>query len=111
MANLRREEGTPNIVLIGLPDAAALRRAEQKLIAAKIPHFVWEEPDFNFGLTSIATAPVRGDQRKALANYRVYKAPVVSSSTSPSKGESVCSIQTRCANSSGAGTVASAVRV
>jgi len=67
LAQLRREEGTPNIVLIGLPDAAALRRAEQKLIAAKIPHFVWEEPDYNFGLTSIATAPVRGDQRKALA--------------------------------------------
>lgn len=73
---MRHEEGIPNIVLIGLPNVAALRRALAKLEANQIPHFAWTEPDNNLGLTSITTAPIAGEQRKALANYRVYNARV-----------------------------------
>jgi hypothetical protein len=60
------------MVLIGLPHLASLRRAEAKLCANNIPHFSWHEPDFNDELTAIATSPIAGEQRKALANYRVY---------------------------------------
>lgn len=67
---------TPNIVTIGLPNVAALNRALAKIKAANILHYAWVEPDFNFGFTSIATAPIQGEQRKVLANYRVYNSPV-----------------------------------
>jgi len=83
-------EKIPNMVLIGLPNLAALERALAKIKAAQITHYAWHEPDFDLGFTSITTAPISGEQRKALANYRLYpRTPVVLSSTSPSKGESV----------------------
>jgi hypothetical protein len=63
-------------VLIGLPNIKSLRRAERKLEAANIPHYSWSEPDNDWGLTSIATAPLVGDQRRVLADYRIYSAPV-----------------------------------
>lgn len=65
-------DNIPNIVLIGLPNKAALQRALGKLRAAHIPHYEWHEPDYDFGFTAIATAPIRGEQRDALKNYRVY---------------------------------------
>jgi hypothetical protein len=76
MATLVRPEGIPNIILIGLPNISALRRAEAKLCANGIPHYAWSEPDYDFGFTAIATTPIHGEQRKALANYRVYSFPV-----------------------------------
>ena len=76
MAALRHDEGTPNIVMIGLPNVAALQRAEVKLRANGIPHYPWHEPDNDMGFTSIATAPISGEQRKVLQNYRVYNFPV-----------------------------------
>jgi hypothetical protein len=72
LAGLHYEDGTPNMVLIGLPDAWALKRAEAKLRAQNIPHYAWFEPDNDFGFTAICTAPLRGEQRKAMANYRIY---------------------------------------
>lgn len=76
LASLRREEGIPNIVLIGLPNVAALQRARAKLESNQIPHFAWIEPDNDLGFTSIATAALAGEQRKVLSNYRVYSTPV-----------------------------------
>jgi hypothetical protein len=69
---LRYEEGMPNQVLIGVPNIAALNRVRVKLEANQIPHYCWHEPDHDFGFTAIATAPLYGEQRKILANYRVY---------------------------------------
>lgn len=94
----------PNIVVIGLPNLGALQRALAKLAANQIPHYAWSEPDFDYGLTAIATAPINGEQRAALANYRVYTPKVLS--TLPSKGRSVGENPTGCAN--GAGVEASA---
>lgn len=74
---------TPNIVTIGLPNVAALNRALAKIKAANILHYAWVEPDFNFGFTSIATAPIQGEQRKVLANYRVYNWPVAKNTERP----------------------------
>ena len=63
----------PNLVLIGLPNKAALMRALEKLNNNHIPHFAWTEPDYDFGLTAIATVAISGVQRKALANYKLWK--------------------------------------
>lgn len=83
-------EGTPNIVLIGLPNISSLKRACHKLSANGIAHWSWTEPDLDLGFTSICTATISGDERSCLANYRlwkpVYYSPVVSTKTLPSNG-------------------------
>lgn len=66
-------EGIPNIVLIGVPDQAALQRVLTKLAANQIPHYAWSEPDYDFGLTAIATQPLYDADRKILQNYRLWK--------------------------------------
>lgn len=66
-------EGIPNIVAIGVPDQAGLEEACAILSANQIPHWRWEEPDFDYGFTAIATAPISGDQRLCLAHYSLWK--------------------------------------
>lgn len=73
-------EGIPNIVLIGVPDVAALKRACHKLSDNQIPHWSWIEPDGDLGFTAIATAPIEGGQRKCLENYRLWKSERTGSS-------------------------------
>lgn len=69
---LRLEEGTPNIVFVGVPDRRALNRVKAKLSGYQITHYVWSEPDFDFGETAIATAPLSEEEKRPLSNYRVY---------------------------------------
>lgn len=77
MSSIRPEEGVPNIVLIGVPDIAALKRVQAKLQAHQIPHYSWTEPDFDLGFTAITTAALREDKRQHLRRYQVYRSPVV----------------------------------
>lgn len=72
--------GIPNIVLIGVPDKAALDRVTQKLAANAIPHCAWSEPDLNLGFTAIATIALTTEQKQPLARYRLWRpiySPVV----------------------------------
>lgn len=85
MASLRGEEGVPNIVAIGVPNTKSLQKVQLKLRANKIPHVPWIEPDFNYGLTAIATAPIWGAQREVLKNYRIYSPSFTQES--PAKAE------------------------
>jgi len=111
LAGLRSEQGTPNIVLIGMPTLASLRRVERKLQENSIPHYSWTEPDHDFGFTAIATAPLSGLQRELMKNYRVY-APVAQLRECPAlNGEAAGENPAGCAKFNGAGTAASAVRV
>lgn len=83
-------DGIPNIVLIGVPDKAALVEACGILSENQIPHWQWHEPDFDFGFTAIATAQISGEQRKCLAHYRLWKFvdhPWLNGKAPPSKGE------------------------
>ena len=66
-------EGIPNIITIGVPSKKHLTRVEQKLIDNAIDHVAWEEPDYEFGMTAIATVPLSGEQRVPLANYRLWQ--------------------------------------
>ncbi len=70
-------EATPNLVLIGVPDARALGRVSAKLKACQLPHYEWHEPDwelygFDHPFTAIATAPLDEREKEALRNYRLY---------------------------------------
>lgn len=73
MAALYGFEGVPNIVVIGVPNKDALRRAAQDCAENQIPHYVWSEPDFDFGETAITTAAIGGAKREAFARYCLWK--------------------------------------
>jgi hypothetical protein len=75
------------MVNIGLPSLKSLTKALRKLQAANIPHYAWSDPDLPYGMTAITTAPIYGEQRRALENYRVYAPGVLMASTSASKAE------------------------
>lgn len=72
--------GTPNIILIGVPNKAALERAQRKLAQHAIPHCAWVEPDMDLGFTSIATIPLDCIQKQVLANYRLWSPMLARSS-------------------------------
>ncbi len=77
--------GIPNIVLIGVPDMAALLRVRDKLITHRIDYVLWEEPDFDFGVTAIATEPLSVERKEPLNQYRLwrYSSPVAQPAEQP----------------------------
>lgn len=71
-SGLQPEGGIPNIVVIGVPDVRALSRVLAKLKQHQIVHAPFYEPDFDYGFTAIATAPLNEVSRQVLSNYRLY---------------------------------------
>lgn len=65
--------GIPNIVLIGVPDLAALKRADRKLSDCGIVHCAWTEPDGDMGFTAIATVPLSSEEKEPLKQYRLWR--------------------------------------
>ncbi len=60
-------------MVIGVPDTRALLRAAERCSLFEIPHYVWSEPDFDYGTTAITTAAISGPKRQAFAEYRTWK--------------------------------------
>lgn len=70
----------PSIVLIGVPNKKALERVIQKLKKFDIAHTPFFEPDWDMGLSAIATTPNLSDeQRAALRNYSIWREPAYKS--------------------------------
>ena len=66
----------PSIVLIGVPNKKSLERVIQKLQKNNIDHTPFYEPDWNMGLSAVATTPnLTGEQRSALKNYSIWREP------------------------------------
>jgi hypothetical protein len=63
----------PSVVVIGVPDKTALFQVIERLRANSIGHEVFYEPDFNMGLSAVATVPLEQAQRRVLSNYRIWK--------------------------------------
>lgn len=63
----------PHMVLIGVPDKAALFRVVEKLNKNDIGHQVFYEPDDNMGLSAVATVPLEQSQRRCLSNYAIWR--------------------------------------
>lgn len=63
-----------NIVLLGLPSVAALRRALAKLQTSGLGHYSWVEPDGALAgqLTALCTVPLREPERAVLKNYKLW---------------------------------------
>lgn len=67
------DTGTPNLIVIGVPDIKALERVMGKLARNCIKHMMWVEPDGDLGFTALATAPLTKEERLPLANYRLWR--------------------------------------
>lgn len=66
----------PSIVLIGVPNKKALERVIQKLRINNIEYTSFFEPDWEMGLSAVATSPNLSDeQRNALRNYSIWREP------------------------------------
>lgn len=65
--------GTPNLVLIGVPDAAALRAVMTICDANDIEYVHYEEPDFDMGLSAVATVPLGPAQRPLFSAFKSWR--------------------------------------
>jgi hypothetical protein len=66
----------PSIVLIGVPNKKALERVIYKLRTNNIEHTPFFEPDWEMGLSAVATTPnLSNEQRNALRNYAIWREP------------------------------------
>lgn len=66
----------PSIVLIGVPHQKALERVIQKLNRHNIAHTPFYEPDWDMGLSAVATTPnLSEEQRSVLRNYSIWREP------------------------------------
>lgn len=67
------QDDIPSVVVIGVPDKAALLRVITKLETHNIHHQAFHEPDFDMGLSAVATVPLAEEQRRVLSNYRLWR--------------------------------------
>lgn len=64
---------TPFVVVVGLPDKAALEATIQRLNRYGIDHEAFHEPDNDMGLSAIATVPLTSKKhRKAMLHYKLW---------------------------------------
>ena len=64
---------TPSCIVIGVPDKNALLRVCEKLNTHAIQHHSFYEPDFDMGLSAVATVPLEQEQRRFLSSYRLWR--------------------------------------
>jgi hypothetical protein len=69
----RRENVEPSIVLIGVPNVGALERVMRKLKKRGILYEAFFEPDYDIGLSAVATYPLADDQRDLLRHYNIWR--------------------------------------
>ncbi len=64
---------TPFVVVVGVPDKAALEATIQRLNRYGIDHAAFYEPDHDMGLSAVATIPLTSKKhRKALLHYKLW---------------------------------------
>jgi hypothetical protein len=64
---------TPSVVLVGVPDKSALEAVIERLQRYGIDYEAFYEPDFDLGLTAVATYPITNKkQRRALGTYKLW---------------------------------------
>ena len=72
-SRLSNYDDTPSLVLVGVPNKSALEAVMERLARYRIPFESFEEPDYDLGLTAVATYPITNKkQRRALGTYAVW---------------------------------------
>ena len=63
----------PSLVLIGTPDKSDLETDIARLQRYGIKYEAFYEPDYDLGLTAVATYPITNNkQRRALGTYKLW---------------------------------------
>lgn len=65
------------MILIGVPDRAGLAEAIRKISQWGHGYYAWFEPDFDLGLTAVATVPLDREAKKLFSNYALWR-PITS---------------------------------
>lgn len=63
----------PNLVVCGVGSESELATAFNRLKEQGIPCCGWTEDDMSGEMTAVATAPLRGEQRKPLRRLKLLK--------------------------------------
>lgn len=63
----------PNLVVCGVDSEEKLAAAFNNLKDLKVPCCSYAEPDFGGQMTAVATAPLRGDERKPMRKFQLLK--------------------------------------
>lgn len=66
-------EGVPSLVVVGVPHVGALGKVLTKVRNSHIQHYIFADPDTNYGPSAIATEPLNKEQKAVMANYRLWK--------------------------------------
>lgn len=61
-----------NLVVLAVPDQRALLAVQDRLDAAAIAYVRFLEPDDDFGLTAVCTAPLSGAARRLFRRYPLW---------------------------------------
>lgn len=63
----------PSMVIIHVKDSLHLEKIRRHLLASDVSHTEFFEPDWSYGVTAIATAPVETHQRHLFKKFQVFK--------------------------------------
>jgi hypothetical protein len=63
----------PSTVVIGVPNQKALHRVIKKLTKQNIKFEQFHEPDWDYGLTAIATVPMCWSEAQPLHDYSIWR--------------------------------------
>lgn len=66
-------QGMPSLVVIGVPHPRSLGKVVRKMAEHQIWHYLWTDPDTDYGPTALATYPLTVEQKTAMVDYRLWK--------------------------------------
>lgn len=84
------EHGIASLIVLSVPDRAALMAAQTRLTAKGIASTLFFEPDFGIGESALGTEPLLDTQRKHLMGWPLWReatptAPGLAASPSPER--------------------------
>lgn len=66
---------TASLIVLSVPDRAALEAASTRLNSRGIEHFMFHEPDFEMGFSALATRPLSAKaERHLMRKYPLFRA-------------------------------------
>lgn len=65
---------TSFLIMLSVKNEQELKRIKDYLDSHEIESYMFYEPDYDMGYTSICAGPVYGDQRKVFKKFKLWKA-------------------------------------
>lgn len=66
------DHGIASLIVLSVPDQAALHAARQRLLSHGIESELFFEPDFGMGHSALATRPLTNDERRHMRRWRLW---------------------------------------